>query len=286
MNYLKNNANNEGKLLITNIQRFSLHDGPGIRTTVFFKGCSLRCPWCSNPENISPFIQEYNRDGQRGFYGKYYTVEDLYKIIMKDKAFFDSSNEKWTIKTAKEIDLLPGGVTFSGGECLLQVRIIEELCSRLHMSNVHIAVETSLFVPTSYLEIALRCIDLFYVDIKIIGSGCKDYENGDLNLFLSNLERLMKWKDVQGNKKPVIVRIPVIGGYTDSQQNRSNVIDIIKLYKDSILKIELLKEHNLGESKYRSLGYNITYTGVDDLFMETYKIELCKIGLPVEFCKI
>lgn len=286
MNYSNKQMNTENSLLVTNIQRFSLHDGPGIRTTVFFKGCSLRCPWCSNPENISPVIQEYTRDGQKGLYGQYISADDLYKNIIKDKAFFDGPNEKWIVKTANELDSLPGGVTFSGGECLLQMRKIEELCNRLHKRSVHIAVETCLFVPVSNLEIALRCIDLFFVDIKIIGSGCKKYENGDLNLFLSNLERLMKWKDIAGNKKPVIVRIPVIGGFTDSRENRSKVIDLIKLYKDSILKIELIKEHNLGESKYRSLGYNITYTGVDDSLMDVYKMELGKIGPPVEICKI
>ena len=286
MNYSNKQVSTDNNLLVTNIQRFSLHDGPGIRTTVFLKGCSLKCPWCSNPENISPVIQEYTRHGQKGLYGQYISVDDLYKIIIKDKAFFDGPNKKWIVKTANELDVLPGGVTFSGGECLLQMRKIEELCNRLHKRSVHIAVETCLFVPSSDLEIALRCIDLFYVDIKIIGSGCKKYENGDLKLFLSNLERLLKWRDLAGNKKPVIVRIPVIGGFTDSRENRSNVIDLIKLYKDSILKIELIKEHNLAESKYKSLGYNITYTGVDDLLMDAYKIELDKIGPPVEICKI
>lgn len=75
-------------MIITNIQKFSLHDGPGIRTTVFMKGCSLCCPWCSNPENLKSFIEYYIKDGKRGIYGKEYTVEEVFNEVIKDKPFY------------------------------------------------------------------------------------------------------------------------------------------------------------------------------------------------------
>ena len=93
------------KILLTNIQRFSLHDGPGIRTTIFLKGCSLRCPWCSNPENLNPYPEEYIKDGNRGIYGKEYAIDEIFIEVMKDKDYYESN----------------GGLNFSGGEALLKV---------------------------------------------------------------------------------------------------------------------------------------------------------------------
>ena len=130
-------------ILITNIQRFSLHDGPGIRTTVFLKGCSLRCPWCSNPENLVGVQQKYIKDGVEGVYGKWYTNDDLYKEIMKDKEFYnvvDSPSEKISttslLLSPHLLDKLPGGVTFSGGECLLWIDKLEEILGRLKEEGI------------------------------------------------------------------------------------------------------------------------------------------------------
>ena len=85
-------------MLITNIQRFSLHDGPGIRTTVFLKGCSIKCPWCSNPENIKNYPEVYYKDGVKGIYGKEFSLDEIYAEIVKDRVFYEDN----------------GGVTFSG----------------------------------------------------------------------------------------------------------------------------------------------------------------------------
>ena len=136
-------------ILITNIQRFSLHDGPGIRTTVFTKGCTLHCPWCSNPENLTPAIQNYvkkDKDGhveETGTYGKWYSPEKLYDEIVKDKIFYGD------IETDSSLDFeaLPGGVTFSGGECLAQIKELEPVLKRLNEEHIHTAVESCLFVP-------------------------------------------------------------------------------------------------------------------------------------------
>lgn len=276
------------KILITNIQRFSLHDGPGIRTTVFLKGCSLRCTWCSNPENLTPHPQEYIKDGIQRTYGEYYSSDDLIREVLKDKLFYEGelATDFWNIISADQIKFLPGGVTFSGGECLLQMPQLEPALKVFHKQYVHTAVETCLFAPVSNLCIALKYIDFFYVDIKILDSEkCKKIEKGNLNIFLKNLDKLFSWEQ-DGKRKPVVVRIPVIGGYTDHPSNREAVRSLLKQYREKIIKIELIKEHNLGRLKYETLGMKAKFTGVSDELMETYYNELLELGLLVEICKI
>ena len=277
-------------ILLTNIQRFSLHDGPGIRTTVFLKGCSLRCPWCSNPENLLPAPQDYIKDGIYGIYGKYMSPDELVHECLKDKAFYEGKINDlalWSISSASDIEKLPGGVTFSGGEALLQMPALVPVAQSLHSSGVHIAVETCLFVPSNLLSIALEMMDFFYVDVKILDTArCSSVEHGNLDLYLSNLYTLLSWIDENGRHKPVVIRIPVIGSYTDESTNRKLVHDLLDKYRDSILKIELIKEHNLGESKYKSLGMQLDYHGVDDRLMEEYKLELSDLGILTEICKI
>ena len=272
------------KILLTNIQRFSLHDGPGIRTTVFLKGCSLHCPWCSNPENISPKPQTFIKNGVRGVYGEYYSTNDLISECLKDKAFYSgkiNDSNLWSITKADEIDDLPGGVTFSGGEALLQIKQLIPVCEALHYQGIHIVTETSLFVPPQNLYMALHNIDFFYVDMKIMNSTiARDIECGDLGLFYTNLDVLI------GSNIPLVVRVPVIGTYTDGEKNRSTIKKILEQYKKRILKIELIKEHNLGERKYKSLGLEMSYHGVNDESLECYKMELSDLDIPIEICKI
>ena len=189
-------------ILITNIQRFSLHDGPGIRTTVFLKGCSLHCPWCSNPENIFSEMQDYIKDGIQGTYGRYYEPEDLVHECLKDKNFYKgviNDPTLWNITSSADIEKLPGGVTFSGGEALLQAEALVPVTQALSRNNIHIAIETSLFAPASNLYFAVNHIDFFYVDMKILDSyRCKEVEHGNLELYLSNLHKLLSWRDAEG----------------------------------------------------------------------------------------
>ncbi len=283
---METNSDNK-KIFLTNIQRFSLHDGPGIRTTVFLKGCSLRCPWCSNPENIEKKVQKYVKDGIEGNYGKFISSNDLFIEIMKDYSFYSGklkSNE-WGIKNDKLLECLPGGVTFSGGEALLQIRNLADVINKIHVKKVHVAIETCLFVSKENLELGIDFIDLFYVDVKIL-NYCKArlVHGGDIDIFKENFRILMN------SKKPVIIRIPVIGGYTDDEENRKAIINFIKVEKEygNILKIELIKGHNLGNSKYKSLGMKIPdYVDVDNKFMEEYKEDIEKnIGIVADVCKI
>lgn len=237
-------------MIITNIQRFSLHDGPGIRTTVFLKGCSIRCPWCSNPENINHQIERYVKDGKEGFYGKEYSVDEVLKEVLKDKIFYEDN----------------GGVTFSGGEALLYAKELLPLMQQIKQNNISIAVESSLFVPSSYLEMVIPFVDYFYVDLKVMNKErCSFLLKGNLDLFKSNLAILAKSKKFN-------VRIPVIYGYTDDKNNIKCIIDVIREYRSSIKKVGLIKGHNLGDNKYVSLGKDVPQKAeVSDLFLEEYR---------------
>lgn len=288
----------EKNILLTNIQRFSLHDGPGIRTTVFLKGCSIHCPWCSNPENLLHREQRYvkmDHNGkveEKGTYGKWYSPDELYSEVIKDKAFYGSCNAN----SATYLDSLPGGVTFSGGECMLQMKELDPMLQRLNDEQIHTIVETSLFCSSVQLSIAIKHIDLFYVDIKVLNDDlCSSSLGGRIELYKNNLVTLLN------SGKPVVFRLPVIGGYTDSEENRKAVVELIESKAKSysnLLKIEILKEHNLGTNKYQSLidgGNEIMlpeYNGVSDELMGQYKIEieegLMIVGssIPVEICKI
>lgn len=229
------------RVLVTNVQRFSIHDGPGIRTTVFLKGCSLHCPWCANPENISPMPERYKKDGRDGIWGKYYSCEELYDEIRKEQVFYKQK------EFVDGIGMLPGGVTFSGGEPLLQFNRLAELLDKLSFDKIHICAETCLFVPRDQLAVAIKYVDLFYVDVKILNPDmCRSILGGNLKQYYSNLDMLF----CAG--KTVIFRIPVIGGYTDRHENMDAILGLLGMYSPT--RVELLKEHNLGTSKYISLG--------------------------------
>lgn len=275
-------------VLVTDIQRFSLHDGPGIRTTVFLKGCSIRCPWCSNPENLELAIQRYIKDGCEGFYGKWYSCDQLFQELVKDREYYIGDIDDYDISDSGMLEKLPGGVTFSGGECLLQMDRLENVLYRLHSDRVHIAIETSLFANLEKLEIAMKYVNLFYVDIKIIDKKrCKEVLKGNLDTYYCNLSALVK------SGRPIVVRIPVIAGFTDDVENREGVTELLGNFQGNLLKVEIIKEHNLGMSKYQSLrdaGAKINipdYRGVDDNVLLDYQRQLKKcVKVPVKLCKI
>lgn len=255
---------------------------------MFLKGCSLLCPWCCNPENIQSSPQSFTKDGVEGEYGKWFTAEELVREVVKDRTFYEGKLDSslWSITTASDIELLPGGVTFSGGECLLQMPQLVPVCEKLRAEDIHMAVETSLFVPRDHLQLAINYIDFFYVDMKILDSElCSATLHGNLNLYLRNLDELLNWTDGR-KRKPVVIRIPVIGNYTETDENRKSVRKLLRQYRDKIIKIELIKEHNLGELKYKSLNMKADYHGVSDELMKRYKTELEDLDIPVEVCMI
>lgn len=198
----------EKKILITNIQRYCLHDGPGIRTTVFLKGCNLHCPWCENPENIHMEQEEYiDSNGSHGIYGKMVSLEEIFTEAVKDKAFYIEG----------------GGVTFSGGEPLLKIIELEPLIFQLRKHGINTCVETALFVERKNVKIASQIIDLFIIDLKIVDKTlCQRIIGGQMDLYLSNLRFLKE------TGKIIWIRVPLIPHYTSSKNNLDRIIQILK----------------------------------------------------------
>lgn len=245
--------------MIFDIQRCSFADGPGIRTTVFFKGCNLRCKWCHNPEGISADKQMmFFKDkctgcglcaavceggdcvlcgrcadvcpvGARKVCGAWYDVQALLGIVSADKPFYDNSG---------------GGVTLSGGECMLQIGFLKAFLSGCADRGIHTAVDTAGHVPFEYFERIEPFTDLFLYDIKALDSGLHKALTGVGNeLILANFEKLVRLCPGK-----LLVRVPVIPGANGGE------IDGISAYvRERGVPVELLPYHSFGKSKAAAL---------------------------------
>jgi len=254
------------KVRVTNIQRFCLQDGPGIRTTVFLKGCSIKCPWCANPENIEYEFQTYIDDDKKDIFGYDIEIEELEKEILKDKRYYAVNN---------------GGVTFSGGEPLLQFDKLEELLKRLKANGINICVETALYVPENLLEIALKYVDEFIVDVKILDKEqCKNILKGNIALYYKNIAKLFE------EEKNVILRIPVTKEYTLEKNNKEKILELLNKYQPK--KVEIFKLHRLAEKKYKVLNKKMQeFEDVKDEEMQKFLSEIKELGInDVTICKM
>lgn len=283
-------------LKVTNVQRFSLHDGPGIRTTVFLKGCSIACPWCCNPENIKSSLQFYfkqdecincmgcveacpytilgtpedvlglNREqlpeclqcslcietcpsGALGIYGKTISTDELLEIVRKDKDYYSEGK---------------GGVTFSGGEPLLQAEELLKSIKALKNEDINVTVETSLFAPPSCLQTIDDLVDLFIIDIKILDTkSCQEILHANLEDFKINFDEIIR------KNKPYVVRFPLIKPFTFNEENINALMAIIHKY--GIEYMEIFPIHDFGANKYSSMGLEplkfeaLTENEIDDL---------------------
>ncbi len=228
--------------IIFDLKKFALHDGPGIRTTVFFKGCPLDCWWCHNPEARKPQIESLclkrslseSDDVSHGeTVGRRVTVDELMVEIMKDEVFYDQSG---------------GGVTFSGGEPLMQVEFLRELLLASRSRGLHTTVDTSGYAPAEAFDRIDCLVDLFYYDLKIIDEATHQKYTGMSNrLILENFERLCQ----NGNR--VQVRIPMIPGITDTDDNLEDTVRFIKPLS-VITEIALLPYNRFGEDKWERFG--------------------------------
>lgn len=225
--------------VIFDLKRFAIHDGPGIRTTVFFKGCPLRCWWCHNPEShkILPekfdgcnFRRNVNHSlsSQDGV-GREVTISELMRELEKDSVFYEQSG---------------GGVTFSGGEPTMQPDFLLALLIECKENGLHTAVDTSGYSPTRIFEKIIDHADLFLYDLKLMNDELHQKYTGVSNkLIQTNL----KWLDENHNN--ICIRIPVVPGITDTQANISDTINFI-LKLENISEINLLPYHKAGEGKY------------------------------------
>lgn len=242
--------------LISDIKRFAVHDGPGIRTTVFFKGCPLKCRWCHNPEGISfkPQLAFYEnkcigcgeckKDGftaqdclgeARVLYGKETTVEELLPSLLEDKDFYETSG---------------GGVTLSGGECLCQGDFCAELLQALKNEGIHTAVDTCGFVARDALHKVIPYTDIFLYDIKAIDEDVHIKCTGQSNkIILENIRYL----DSLG--KAIEVRIPYVPEYNADQIEK--IAEFLRALKN-VQAVKVLPYHNYAGSKYAALDMENT----------------------------
>ena len=249
-----------GQGLIFDIQRFSVHDGPGIRTTVFMKGCSLRCAWCHNPEGLSAAPQirflkescigcqrcrgERTEQAARGcpagalsVCGSLMSVDEVLDLVLRDRDFYART----------------GGVTFSGGECLTQSDFVVDVLSRLTPLGIHTAIDTSGAVSWESIEKTLGVCDLYLYDVKCADTSLHLKYTGQGNeRILDNLRRL------SACGKPIWIRVPVIPDVNDSDEQMQAIARIVSK-TPSVHKVTLMPYHTLGINKYEQLGLSVPY---------------------------
>ena len=224
-----------GKLALLNTQRTCVHDGPGIRTTVFFQGCPLRCSWCQNPE-AQQFVSP-----SAGHVGR--SVPQIMSLIKKDREYYDGTQ---------------GGVTLSGGEPLAQnTSSLVSLLEALKSDGLNVTVETAGDVPWSVFEACLPTVDLFLFDLKAVGDAAlhKRLTRRDGRRIEDNLRRLM------GAGAHVRVRMCVVPGHNDGAENIRATADLLKSMGRP--RVELMRYYNLHEQKARRLNLDQPPLNID-----------------------
>jgi len=225
---------------IFNIQKFSTHDGPGIRTTFFFKGCPLQCMWCHNPES-QKYEPEYMnaKDGRNELVGKQYSIKELVKQAQSDQIFFDRSG---------------GGVTFSGGEVMTQdIIYLEELTKQLKRTGISVLIDTCGAAPESSFKKLLPYVDGFLYDLKLLDTQ-KHYKfTGVQNqLVLKNLQLISDSGGV------IYLRLILLKGINDDVPTMLNTIAWLKNNCINIKRVDLIPYHDFGRDKYTKLGRTCT----------------------------
>jgi len=265
--------------MIFNIQRFSIHDGSGIRTIIFYKGCPLQCAWCSNPESQS-FTASLMYDSRNcknfedclkiendAIYANSQGIEidrkkivniEKYRNICAAKALTVSGEDKSVAELIIEVEKdapfyqNEGGVTLSGGEPLSQGADLIKLLQELKRKQIDVAIETSLYVTWDIIE---RCLDLvgtFLVDLKHTNKEKFQLQTkGNLDLVMSNLSNLTK------RKNNIIIRIPIIPGFNHTFSELKPIIDTVVALK--VKEIHFLPYHKLGIEKYNMLSMEYVF---------------------------
>lgn len=228
--------------IIYDIKKYAIHDGPGIRTTVFLKGCPLDCWWCHNPEsrqtvpesrkNLRPHKSVPLLSQTPEFVGTRVNVEDVMAELRKDVLFYDQSG---------------GGVTFSGGEPMLQPDFLKDLLEICNSEDIHTTVDTSGYVEFDDLKNIVQFTDLFLYDLKLMNDQLHQKYTGVSNrLILENVQKLQELDvDIQ-------IRVPLIPGITDTEINLVEIIDFLK-QKTALRNVDVLPFNSMGKSKYERL---------------------------------
>lgn len=221
------------KGLVFNIQRYSIHDGTGIRTIVFLMGCPLHCPWCSNPESqgpVQPKVWKKNKKPET--LGRWMSVEEVIREVEKDEIFYRTSG---------------GGLTLSGGEVLMQADFASQLLRAAKELGISTAIETAGSLPPHQFEKVLPYADQILFDLKIMDPARALAIIGDkMSLIKTNFEAALRTKTVQ-----LIPRVPLIPGYTVRQENLEQIRDYLE--EQGIHELHILPFHQFGSQKYEDL---------------------------------
>jgi len=259
--------------IVFDIKRYAVHDGPGIRTTVFLKGCPAKCWWCHNPESQSPEPEMITRineiDGHKiseeEQIGNKMSVAEVITEIKKETVFADESG---------------GGVTFSGGEPLMQPDFLIALLKECRNLQIHTALDTIGYAPREVFARILVHVDLFLFDLKIIDDGFHQTYTGISNkIIFENLNLLFQ------ENKTVILRFPIIPGYTDTPDNIEQVKSFISKQIHKLNRIDILPFHNLAKDKYRRFCKPDTFSNIsipDEKSINKIRKEFESLGLQVQ----
>ncbi len=236
---------------IFDIQKYSIHDGPGIRTIIFLKGCALRCRWCCNPESQEHKIQNMIFGGKNKVVGRDVTVAEVMTEIKKDIPYYRRSG---------------GGVTLSGGEALLQPNFAPQLLRACHESGINTAIETTAFAPFSTIEKYLPHLDYILMDIKHINDAKhKEFTGQSNQLILENARKIAAWGS------DLTIRVPVIPTFNNTPAEIRQIAAFAKALP-GVKHLHLLPYHRMGEDKYAGLGRDYLLKGIGpmpDAYMQT-----------------
>lgn len=226
------------KLCIFDIKRFALHDGPGIRTTVFFKGCPLECWWCHNPEGIPPGTEVHTEsvvmDGvtleREVEVGRWIEVDDLMQELERDRIYMEESG---------------GGLSFSGGEPLHQANALMELLQYSGKKGFHTTVDTSGYASPAVMDRVAGSANLIYFDLKTLDPVKHKKFTGVSN------ERILRNLELASNgKAELVIRIPLVSGFNTETGEMESIRDYLKLFR-KVRSVDLLPYHSFGSHKYR-----------------------------------
>ena len=244
---------------VFNIQHFSTHDGPGVRTTIFFKGCPLRCEWCHNPESqlFTPETMT-GKDGKVERVGRQYTIDELVDDVLKDHMIYDQSG---------------GGVTLSGGEVLAMDRdYIMELVRRLDEQEISIGIDTCGVAASRTVEEMCDYADFFLYDLKFIEDDLhKRYTGGSNHLVLKNLRILAE------NNARIFLRLIMLPGFNTDKDMIERTMLWLRANHIPVEQVDILPYHKYGMDKYAKLGRKAIYFDVpSDEQMQEVKAEIEK----------
>lgn len=232
--------NTQGRIF--DIQKFSIHDGPGVRTIVFLKGCVLRCRWCCNPESQNYKIEQMETAGKIKTVGRDVTVRQVMDEVLKDSVYYRISG---------------GGLTLSGGECLCQPEFAAALLRAAKEYGFNTAIESTACAPMETVRLLLPHLDHFLMDIKHIDSvKHKEFTGRDNAMILENAKLLAK------EAKHLIIRVPVIPTFNDTPEE----IGMIARFVADMMpggELHLLPYHRLGMDKYKGLGREYTMAHIE-----------------------